>query len=64
MYHFASNIALLLKSGIPMLETLGALEGVFHTNPIYRDAMAASKPAWPPAGRWPPPWKKRASSPR
>ena len=40
MYRFASNIALLLKSGIPMLETLAVLEGVFHTSPIYRDALA------------------------
>ncbi len=39
MYRFASNISLLLKSGIPMLETLSVLEGVFHTNPIYRDAL-------------------------
>jgi type IV pilus assembly protein PilC len=39
MYQFASNIALLLKSGIPMLETLKTVEGVFQTNPVYRDAM-------------------------
>ncbi len=39
MYRFASNTALLLKSGIPMLETLAALEGVFHSNPIYREAV-------------------------
>jgi type IV pilus assembly protein PilC len=39
MYSFASNIALLLKSGIPMLEALAVLEGVFHTSPVYRDAM-------------------------
>lgn len=39
MYRFASNTALLLKSGIPMLETLKTLEGVFHANPIYRDAF-------------------------
>jgi type IV pilus assembly protein PilC len=39
MYRFASNISLLLKSGIPMLETLTTLEGVFHTSPIYRDAL-------------------------
>ena len=39
MYQFASNIALLLKSGVPMLETLGVLEGVFHTSPVYRDAL-------------------------
>ena len=40
MYRFASNIALLLKSGIPMLETLSVLEGVFQTAPPFRDALA------------------------
>jgi type IV pilus assembly protein PilC len=39
MYRFASNIALLLKSGIPMLETLEVLEGVFQLSPHYRDAL-------------------------
>jgi len=39
MYRFASNIALLLKSGIPMMETLSVMTGVFQTNPIYRDAL-------------------------
>jgi type IV pilus assembly protein PilC len=39
MYQFALNIALLLKSGVPMLETLGVLEGVFHTRPVYREAL-------------------------
>jgi len=39
MYQFASNIALLLKSGIPMLETIGVLENVFHTSPVYREAL-------------------------
>jgi len=39
MYQFASNIALLLKSGVPMLETLGVLEGVFYTSPVYREAL-------------------------
>jgi type IV pilus assembly protein PilC len=39
MYQFASNIALLLKSGVPMLETIGVLEGVFHTSPVYREAL-------------------------
>lgn len=39
MYRFSSNIALLLKSGIPMMETLDTLGSVFHTNPIYRDAL-------------------------
>ena len=40
MYNFATNSSLLLKSGIPMLETLGVLENIFRTNPIYREAMA------------------------
>jgi type IV pilus assembly protein PilC len=39
MYQFASNISLLLKSGVPMLETLGVLEGVFQTSPVYREAL-------------------------
>jgi type IV pilus assembly protein PilC len=39
MYQFASNIGLLLKSGVPMLETLEVLKGVFHTMPVYREAM-------------------------
>ena len=39
MYRFASNIGLLLKSGIPMLETMTALQSVFHNNPIYREAL-------------------------
>jgi type IV pilus assembly protein PilC len=39
MYRFASNISLLLKSGIPMIETLHALQGVFYGSPIYRDAL-------------------------
>ncbi len=39
MYRFASNIALLLKSGIPMMESLQTIEGVFQTSPPYRDAM-------------------------
>jgi type IV pilus assembly protein PilC len=39
MYRFASNLALLLKSGVPMLETLSALATVFRTNPVYGDAI-------------------------
>ena len=39
MYQFASNIALLLKSGVPMLETIEILEGVFQTSPVYREAL-------------------------
>ncbi|MHC4398925.1 MAG: type II secretion system F family protein [Planctomycetota bacterium] len=43
MYRFASNLSLLLKSGVPMLETLGALGTVFRTNPVYRDAILRSQ---------------------
>lgn len=43
MYKFASSIALLLKSGVPMLETMGTLIGVFHTNPIYRKALLVAQ---------------------
>jgi type IV pilus assembly protein PilC len=39
MYRFASNLAVLLKSGVPMLETLQALGNVFRNNPAYRDAV-------------------------
>lgn len=40
MYKFSSNLALLLNSGVPMLETLATLEGIVQRNPIYRDAIA------------------------
>jgi type IV pilus assembly protein PilC len=39
MYRFTSNISLLLNSGVPMLETLGTLQGIMRHNPIYRDAL-------------------------
>jgi type IV pilus assembly protein PilC len=39
MYRFSSNIALLLKSGVPMLETLSILRGIFQTTPHYCDAL-------------------------
>lgn len=51
MYNFASNISLLLKSGVPMLETISVLMGVFHNSPHYRmalekayDRVAAGRP--------------------
>jgi type IV pilus assembly protein PilC len=51
MYRFASNLGLLLKSGVPMLETMYTLTGIFQTSPLYRDALrhvatrvAAGKP--------------------
>lgn len=39
MYRFASNLGLLLRSGVPMMETMTTLTGVFQTSPIYRDAI-------------------------
>jgi type IV pilus assembly protein PilC len=39
MYRFATNLALLLKSGVPILETLSALGTIFRTSPIYQDAI-------------------------
>jgi len=39
MYRFCSNIALLLRSGIPMMESLQTIQGVFDTSPPYRDAI-------------------------
>jgi type IV pilus assembly protein PilC len=43
MYRFASNLGLLLKSGVPMLETLSALSTVFRSNPLYRDAVLQAR---------------------
>jgi type IV pilus assembly protein PilC len=43
MYRFATNVALLLKSGIPLLEALNVLSGVFHRNPVYRDALGRAR---------------------
>ncbi len=39
MYRFATNLALLLRSGVPMLETLSALGTVFRTSPVYHEAI-------------------------
>ena len=39
MYRFASNLALMLRSGVPMLETIQTLILVYHTNPPYRRAL-------------------------
>lgn len=43
MYRFASNLALLLKSGVPMLETLDTLRGILGGNPHYRDALEQAR---------------------
>jgi type IV pilus assembly protein PilC len=39
MYRFASNLSLLLRSGVPMMETINTVQGIFQTSPIYRDAL-------------------------
>ena len=39
MYQFASSISLLLKSGVPMMETMNTLTGIFKKNPIYHAAL-------------------------
>jgi type II secretory pathway component PulF len=53
MYRFASNLSLLLKSGVPMMETMYTIKGIFENSPIYRDALgrvaarvAAGKPLY------------------
>jgi type IV pilus assembly protein PilC len=43
MYRFASNVALLLRSGVPMLETLDTLVGVYQNSPIYRQALVRTR---------------------
>jgi type IV pilus assembly protein PilC len=40
MEKFASNLALLLRAGMPLLESLYALDGVFERNLPYREALA------------------------
>lgn len=40
MEKFASNLALLLRAGMPLLESLYALDGVFEKNPPYRESLA------------------------
>jgi type IV pilus assembly protein PilC len=53
MYKFASSLALLLKSGVPMMETMNTITGIFRNNPIFHDALqrarskvAAGKPLY------------------
>jgi type IV pilus assembly protein PilC len=43
MYRFSSNLALLLKSGVPMLESLTVVRGVFRTSPIFREALGRAQ---------------------
>ena len=60
MYKFASNLSLLLKSGVPMMETMNTVKGIFQNDPLYRDALervslrvAAGKPLYVGARRRP-----------
>ncbi|MEM9588095.1 MAG: type II secretion system F family protein [Planctomycetota bacterium] len=39
MYRFASNIAVLLRSGVPMLETMNTVADVFKAQPPFREAL-------------------------
>ena len=39
MERFATNMVLLLRSGLPLLEAITSLRGVFHGNTVYRDAL-------------------------
>jgi len=39
MERFATNMVLLLRSGLPLLETIGSMKGVFHNNTVYREAL-------------------------
>lgn len=39
MARFATNMVLLLRSGLPLLEAIVSLKGVFQSNAVYRDAL-------------------------
>lgn len=39
MRTFAQNIAALLRAGVPVLDSLDAMKGIYKTNPVYRSAM-------------------------
>jgi len=39
MERFATNMVLLLRSGLPLLEAIASLRGVFQKNTVYRDAI-------------------------
>ncbi len=39
MEKFATNMLLLLKSGLPLLDAIGSMQGVFHGNVMYREAF-------------------------
>jgi len=39
MEKFATNMVLFMHSGLPLMETINSLQGVFHHNTVYREAM-------------------------
>jgi type IV pilus assembly protein PilC len=39
MQKFASNAALLLRAGLPLLEAIKSMQGILATNSVYEDAM-------------------------
>jgi type IV pilus assembly protein PilC len=40
MERFATNMVLLIKSGLPLLEALQSMQGVFHKSVVYRESLA------------------------
>ena len=44
MYRFASNLALLLKSGVPLMETMRTVKGILQEQPDLRDALEHALP--------------------
>jgi type IV pilus assembly protein PilC len=43
MYKFSSSVALLLKSGVPMMETMNTVTGIFRDNPVYHAALERAR---------------------
>jgi len=39
MRSFAQNISALLRAGVPVLDSLDAMKGIYKENPVYRSAM-------------------------
>ncbi len=43
MERFATNMVLLLRSGLPLLEAINSMQGVFHGNGVYSEALLKIK---------------------
>jgi type IV pilus assembly protein PilC len=39
MQRFAQNVSILLGAGVPVLETIAAMKGIYSNNPVYRSSM-------------------------